>query len=184
LLWESPEVFVYHPYLWYLADKASLILVSDPETISLLGFPENLVQKLTELVPLTRALSDFADPKTGKLRVPSLIDHFGSPDAMVLKPVSSHASKGVLYGPLDFPSEEKLAESLLAIDPAEYVVMKRIPPGETPYPTGQGRSETWRYDLRAYVFNDRMLFAGGRMYLGAYTNQLPTREFAPLFFVS
>ena len=183
ILWECPEVFVYHPFLWYLADKNSLTLLSSPKAISVMGIDQESIKGLTDLVPKTRMLSDFSDTRTGRVQIDRLIEQFGPPETMVLKPVSSHASKGVLYGPLDFPSREKMAERLSSINPTEYVVMERIPPGEVLYPMGNGLCEAWRYDLRAYVFDNSLWFAGGRVYLGEYTNQLPVRNFAPLFFV-
>jgi hypothetical protein len=184
MLWECHEVFIYHPFLWYLADKASLTLLSDPETLSLMGLPQDRIRGLTDLVPCTRMLTDFCDPQTGRIQIPHLLSQFGSPRNIVIKPVSSHASKGILYGPVDFPSEKELAEKLSAINPSLYVVMERLPPGQIPYPAGEGKSEPWRYDLRGYIFNNHLLFTGGRIYLGEYTNQLPFRYFAPLFFVS
>jgi hypothetical protein len=184
MILEVPEVFVYHPFLWYLADKASLTLLSNPEALSLMGLPGDLIRELSDLVPCTRMLTDFCDPQTGRVHFGHLLERFGSPQDIVIKPVSSHASKGILYGPTDFPSEGKMAERLSAINPSEYVVMERLPPGQIPYPAGEGKSEPWRYDLRGYIFNNHLLFTGGRIYLGEYTNQLPFRYFAPPFFVS
>ena len=181
---EFPQGFVYHPHLWYLGDKASLTLLSDSSLLGEMKISDEDRQALAELVPATVLLPDFLDAKKGLVDVTKLLDRMGGgPGEIVLKPLSSHASKGVVYGPEDTPTVEKLRAVLRGIDPHEHVAMKLVPPPEIPVPRGSGERELWRSDIRLFVLNGRCLFAGGRIYLGNYTNQTPCRAFAPLFFV-
>ena len=182
LLWEAPEVFVYHPYLWYLGDKASLSLLSDPATLRAMGCSSSDVEQLTALVPRTRPLASFCTESAPAVDVNRLLDCFGAPSNIVLKPLSSHGSKGIIFGPVDTPTKKKLEEALLQIDPTEYAVMEYVPTPEILVPRGGGEREVWHCDLRVFVLNSRYVFPGGRVYFGDYTNQVPCRGFAPLFF--
>ena len=183
ILKECPQGFVHHPHLWYLGDKASLALLSDSQLLREMKIPDEDRQALAELLPPTVRLRDFFDADRGLADVAGLLDRMGAPEEVVLKPLSSHASKGVVYGPVDTPTVEQLQEVIRGIDPGEYVAMKLVPPPEILVPRGSGELETWRSDIRLFVVNGRFLFAGGRVYLGNFTNQTPCRAFAPLFFV-
>ena len=99
-----------------------------------------------------------------------------------MKPLSSHGSKGIFFGPVDTPTKKDLEETLLRIDPTEYAAMEYVPTPEIEVPRGGGERETWHSDLRIFVLNSHYVFPGGRVYFGDYTNQLPCRGFAPLFF--
>ncbi len=182
LLWECPEIFVYHPYLWYLGDKTSLTLLSDAEKLHGMGLTPAEIEQVRALVPDTVLLSDFCPDHSRSVDVGRLLNRFHSASDIVLKPISSHASKGVLFGPVDTPTEGKLKEALQRLDPAEYVAMKYVSTPELPVPRGDGKKETWKCDLRVFVTNGQNPFSGGRIYLGDYTNQTPCRAFAPLFF--
>jgi hypothetical protein len=182
LLWESPEVFAYHPYLWYLGDKTSLTLLSDPSTLRSMGLSDAHAQLLTDLVPQTRPLSSFCPEGDAAVDLNLLLDSFGSPSNIVFKPLSSHGSKGIIFGPIDTPTRRSLEEALRAIDPNEYAAMEYVPTPEIVVPRGGGQRETWHFDLRIFVLNGRYVFPGGRVYFGDYTNQVPCRGFAPLFF--
>ena len=189
LLWESPEVFSYHPYQWFLGDKNSLALLSDPDVLARLVPDPVSRRRLQAFIPATFRLSSFGPaagegaPHQGQVDLSRLLKRFPDPSRIVLKPVSSHASKGVFYGPVDTPDRDKLAEALRAIDPGEYVVMELVPPPEIDVPRGGGTLERWKFDIRLFVLNSGYVFPGARIYLGEYTNQLPCRAFAPLYFV-
>jgi hypothetical protein len=182
LLWEAPHCFAYHPYLWYLGDKHSLTLLADPEVLNALDIDEESRKNLEHWIPPTFRLSLFRRPDGSGWDTDRMVERVGPPDETVLKPVSSHASKGILFGPVDLPTVESLENALRDITPEEYVAMKLIPPPEISVPRGQGRVETWKCDLRIFVLNGQYVFPGGRVYLGDYTNQVPCRTFAPLFF--
>jgi len=188
LVWEAPEVFSHHPYQWFLGDKNSLALLSDPGVMERLIADAALRNRLRAFIPATFPLSTFCferggEPRRGQVDVSRLLARFPDPSRLVLKPVSSHASKGVFYGPVDTPDRARLEEALLRIDPGEYVAMELVPPPEILVPRGAGLLERWKYDIRLFVLNGRYAFPGGRIYLGEYTNQLPCRAFAPLYFV-
>jgi len=182
LLWEAPHCFVYHPYLWYLGDKHSLVLLSDPEFRRGLNLPEESRQGLAAWIPPTFRLSSFRRPDGGGWDTDRMREWVGPPAGTVLKPVSAHASKGILFGPADLPTSESLENALQDLDPEEYVAMKLVPPPEVLVPRGAGRTETWKCDLRIFILNGQYVFSGGRVYLGDYTNQIPCRAFAPLYF--
>lgn len=182
LLWESPDVFAYHPYLWYLGDKTSLTLLSDPSTLRKMGLSDSQAGQLVNLVPRTRPLSAFCRPGDRAVDLNRLLDSFGSPSNIVFKPLSSHGSKGIIFGPVDTPTKRRLEEVMQTIDPKEYAAMEYVPTPEIVVPRGGGQRETWHFDLRIFVLNGRYVFPGGRVYFGDYTNQVPCRGFAPLFF--
>ncbi len=181
LLWEAPEIFVYHPYLWFLGDKASLTLLSEPGTCALMGLAPPRAREILSLVPLTLPLANFLR-RDGTVDTTRLIERFGAPSRIVLKPLSSHASRGIVFGPTETPTLPALEERLRALDPAAYVAMEYVPTPRLFVPRGGGRRELWSYDLRIFILDGRYVFPGGRVYFGDYTNQLPCRGFAPLFF--
>jgi len=181
LLWKAPGSFVHHPYLWYLGDKNSLALLSDPEVRSSLDLAEPNRRLLSAVIPPTFRLTRFRGPGGG-WDLDRLTAEVGQPSEIVLKPVSSHASKGILFGPVDMPTKKRLEATLASIDAAEYVAMRLVPAPPVHVPRGDGRVETWKCDLRIFVLNGEYVFPGGRVYLGDYTNQVPCRTFAPLFF--
>lgn len=183
ILRESPGLFVHHPHLWYLGDKASLATLSDGAVLKAMGLAEEDRERLASLVPATVRLADCVRSETGEVDIESLLNRLGPPEGIVLKPLSSHASKGVIYGPVDTPTVDEFRRVTAGIDPAGYVAMKLVAPLEIEVPRAGGSRETWRGDLRLFVVDGRFLFAGGRVYLGAFTNQTPCRAFAPLFFV-
>jgi hypothetical protein len=182
LLWEDPELFSYHPYLWYLGDKSSLTLLSDPSAIKKIGLSASEVEQIAALVPRTLPLASFRSKGSRTIDAGGLVECFGSPSNIVLKPLSSHGSKGIVFGPTDTPSQEALERALRNIDPVEYSAMEYVPVPKIQVPRGGGKRETWHWDLRIFVLNSRYVFPGGRVYFGDYTNQVPCRGFAPLFF--
>ena len=184
LLWELPEIFAYHPYQWFLGDKYSLVLLSDPGAMERL-LPEPAARELlAAAIPLTLPLASFRTPGGRAIDAAKLIDRFGgSPAGLVLKPVSSHASKGVYFGPLDIPTHDKLDAVLQGIDADTYVAMELVPPPEVDVPRGGRVRERWKCDIRIYMLNSACVFPGGRAYVGEYTNQTPCRGFAPLYYL-
>jgi len=100
----------------------------------------------------------------------------------VLKPISSHASKGIIFGPVETPTLKALEKVLERIEPHNYVAMRYAPVPEVDVPRGGGLQERWKCDFRIFVLNGKYVFPGGRVYSGDYTNQIPCRGFAPLFF--
>ncbi len=182
LLWESPEVFAYHPYLWYLGDKVSLTLLSDPSTLGKMGLPPADAEEMLGLVPRTQPLLSFCSEGSSTVDASRLLELYGGPTKIVLKPLSSHGSKGIILGPVDTPTVNDFEEALQRIDPSEYAAMEYVSIPEIQVPRGGGERELWHYDLRIFVLNGHYVFPGGRVYYGDYTNQVPCRGFAPLFF--
>jgi uncharacterized circularly permuted ATP-grasp superfamily protein len=111
-----------------------------------------------------------------------ILEFFGNPSDIVFKPLSSHASKGILFGPVDTPTRKGLEAALPTMNPSEYVAMEYVPTPEILVPRGGGETEPWHCDLRIFSLNSEYVFPGGRVYFGDYTNQVPCRGFAPLFF--
>ncbi|MEW6443015.1 MAG: hypothetical protein AB1640_18925 [bacterium] len=183
ILRERPQIFVYHPYCWYLGDKFSLAVLSDPAALEQMDISEMDRRRLAEVLPATVHLADYADADTGRVNARRLTDRLGPPGQIVLKPLSSHASKGVVFGPVDTPTMARLEKVLEGIDPAQYVAMKLAPVPEIVVPRGGGEREVWKSDVRIFALGGRFLFAGGRTYVGDFTNQTPCRGFAPLYFI-
>ncbi len=182
LLWDCPSVFVYDPYRWFLADKHTLVVLSDKEALLEMGYDTVAIEEITALVPVTRMLKAFVDVRTRRVHMEKIRRYFGTPHDIVLKPVASHASKGIIYGPRAFSSDDVFIRKVLSIPAEEYVIMKRVSTPEMLYPTGEGTAELWKYDVRVFILDDTVAFVGGRIYVGDYTNQLPCRYFAPLLF--
>jgi hypothetical protein len=147
-----------------------------------MGLSPSHVDRLTALVPRTRSLSSFSPEHGQPPDVSRILEFFGKPSNIVLKPLSSHASKGIIFGPVDMPTRKALEEAMQQIDTSEYVAMEYVPTPEILVPRGGGKREPWHCDLRIFALNSQYVFPGGRVYFGDYTNQVPCRGFAPLFF--
>jgi len=66
-------------------------------------------------------LALFKDPQSGAIDISRLVDYIGSPAGIVLKPISSHASKGIIFGPVETPTLKALEK--VATDLAKLMIL-------------------------------------------------------------
>lgn len=140
----SPNPFVYG----LLADKRRMVLWSDAEQLCDLPLSTAQIDLLLKLVPRSRLLAD-CDPQ----------QVWAQRKKLVLKPVSRFGSRGVLMG--KSMSRHRFSEQ----DPQTTLVQQMAPPGVT-----EGDGESFKTDLRLYVYRDRLLGIGARLYQGQVTN--------------
>jgi hypothetical protein len=154
----SPNPFVYG----LLADKRRMVLWSDEQQLRQLGLNPRQRKLLLELVPRSRLLADCDPQQIWRQR-----------KELVFKPVTRFGSRGVLMG--KSVSRHRFAEQ----DPATTLVQQLAPPGLT-----EAQGEAFKTDLRLYVYRNRLLGIGARLYQGQVTNlRTVGGGFAPLLLV-
>jgi hypothetical protein len=142
----TPNPFAYG----LLGDKRRMVLWSDAEALADLGLDEEDMALLQQVVPVSRLLQEQ------------------DPDALwqdrrnwVFKPVDRFGSRGVLVG-------EKISRKRFdELDPATTLVQQLVVPSLTPATPDEKPMKT---DLRLFVYRDRILGIGARLYHGQVTN--------------
>ena len=140
----SPNPFVYG----LLADKRRMVAWSDEETLQQLGLKNKDCELLLDLVPRSRLLAD-CDPE----------EIWQQRKGLVFKPVTRFGSRGVLMG--KSVSRLRFSEQ----EPETTLVQEIAPPGVT-----EGGGESFKTDLRLYVYRNQLLGIGARLYQGQVTN--------------
>lgn len=140
----SPNPFVYG----LLADKRRMILWSDETVLLQLGINAEERELLLDLVPRSRLLAN-CDPQ----------EIWQQRKGLVLKPVTRFGSRGVLMG--KSVSRHRFSEQ----DPETTLVQQLMPPGVI-----EGNGESFKTDLRLYVYRNHLLGIGARLYQGQVTN--------------
>lgn len=141
----SPNPFVYG----LLADKRRMVLWSDRSALEALELSETEQQLLLTLVPESRLLS-ACDPE----------QVWAQRKELAFKPVTRFGSRGVLLG--KSVSRKRFAE----LDSETTLVQTLVPPSVETDTDGQ----TFKVDLRLFVYRDRLLGIGARLYQGQVTN--------------
>ncbi len=141
----SPNPFAYG----LLADKRRMILWSDAGELGQLDISAAERQLLLELVPHSRL---FAACDTSEL--------WGQRKKLVFKPVTRFGSRGVLMG--KSITRTRFAE----LDPETTLVQQLVRPSTEVADDGQ----SYKADLRLFVYRDRLLGVGARLYQGQVTN--------------
>lgn len=152
----SPNPFAYG----LLADKRRMILWSDQPALQQLGLSLARSQLLVEMVPLSRLMSDMdADQLWEERR------------ELIFKPVNKFGGRGVLMG--KSISRRRFAE----MEPDSTLVQQLVPPSQVTSKDG----ESFKVDLRLFVYRDHLLGVGARLYQGQLTNlRTPGGGFAPV----
>ena len=140
----SPNPHVYG----LLADKRRMIIWSDEAMLRELGLKDAERNLLLDLVPKSRLLADC-----------DLEEIWQQRKKLVFKPVSRFGSRGVLMG------KSISRHRFLEQDPATTLVQKLVSPALT-----LGDGETFKTDLRLFVYRNRPLGIGARLYQGQVTN--------------
>ncbi len=139
-----------NPYAYgLLADKRRMILWSDEQSLAGLGLAAADRRLLLELVPPSRLLS-LCDPE----------EIWQERKRLVFKPVTRFGSRGVFMG--KSISRKRFAE----LEPAETLVQELVVPSVEKDAAG----EAFKVDLRLFVYRDRLLGVGARLYQGQVTN--------------
>lgn len=141
----SPNPFAYG----LLADKRRMILWSNPDQLARLPLSVAERQLLLEMVPKTRLLADS-----------SLEELWAERKTLVFKPVARFGSRGVFMG--KSISHKRFNE----LDPATTLAQEMVSPSLVSGADG----EEFKLDLRLFVYRNRLLGIGARLYQGQVTN--------------
>ena len=154
----SPNPFVYG----LLADKRRMAIWSDESLLQELGLKAQEIDLLLELVPRSRLLAD-CDPQ----------EIWQQRKELVFKPVTRFGSRGVLMG------KSVSRHRFEAQDPETTLVQQLAIPGMT-----EADGESFKTDLRLYVYRNHLLGIGARLYQGQVTNlRTAGGGFAPVLLV-
>lgn len=141
----SPNPFAYG----LLADKRRMILWSDKAVMKALGLNDSEVDFLADVVPASRLLADW------------LVDELWSQrKKLIFKPVTRFGSRGVLLG--KSITRKRFAE----LDPETTLVQDVVPPSVEISEDDQ----KFKVDLRLFVYRDKLIGVGARLYQGQVTN--------------
>ncbi len=152
----SPNPFAYG----LLADKRRMVLWSDEEVLSGLGLSLTKKEMLLEMVPRSRMMCNMDESVLWDER-----------KGLILKPVNKFGGRGVLMG--KSITRKRFAEQ----EPDSTLVQQFVPPSQV---TGQD-GESFKVDLRLFVYRDHLLGVGARLYQGQLTNlRTPGGGFAPV----
>ncbi|ABA90267.1 hypothetical protein Pcar_3032 [Syntrophotalea carbinolica DSM 2380] len=142
----TPNPFVYG----LLGDKRRMVLWSDPAALAELGVEEGDIALLQQGVPVSRLLQTQDPDVIWKER-----------RGWVFKPVDRFGSRGVLVG-------EKISRKRFnELDTATTLVQQLVAPSLTPAAADEKPMKT---DLRLFVYRDRVVGIGARLYRGQVTN--------------
>jgi len=141
----SPNPFAYG----LLADKRRMILWSDRTSLVQQELRENERELLLKLVPFSRLLADCDSEQLWSER-----------KQLIFKPVTRFGSRGVLMG------KSITRKRFAALDPETTLVQEVVTPSVETDTDGQD----YKVDLRLFVYRDRLLGVGARLYQGQVTN--------------
>jgi hypothetical protein len=141
----SPNPFVYG----LLADKRRMIVWSDREMLAGLGLDRKDRELLLQMVPRSRLMS-ACDPA----------HLWDERKELVFKPVTRFGSRGVLMG--KGITHKRFAD----LEPAATLVQDLVPPSVEE----DSVDGAFKVDLRLFVYRDRLLGVGARLYQGQVTN--------------
>ncbi len=141
----SPNPFAYG----LLADKRRMILWSAEEALLDFNLTAAERQLLLEMVPRSRLLADCDPEQLWQER-----------KKLVFKPVSRFGSRGVLLG--KSITRKRFAEQ----EPATTLVQDLVLPSVEEAQDGAA----FKVDMRLFVYRDRLLGVGARLYQGQVTN--------------
>jgi uncharacterized circularly permuted ATP-grasp superfamily protein len=129
-----------------------MTVLSDANALRAMGVPEDLVQILSVAVPRTVLVStDNAAELWAERR------------RLFFKPVWGYGSRGTYKGA---KLTKKTWSSILESD---YVAQELVPPGERLLVT-DGAMQSFKVDLRCYVYRGEIQLLGARRYQGQTTN--------------
>jgi len=152
----SPNPFAYG----LLADKRRMTLWSDEAVLQQLGLSSARTRLLLEMVPLSRLMGDMDATHLWDER-----------KQLIFKPVNKFGGRGVLMG--KSITRKRFAE----MEPDSTLVQQLVPPSQVTSKDG----ESFKVDLRLFVYRDHLLGVGARLYQGQLTNlRTPGGGFAPV----
>jgi len=146
--------------LW--ADKSNLALLSDPAFLEKLSLPPTDIETLVRGIP--RAVR-VTEPQAR---------WWQDRKQWFFKPRRGFGSRGTYRG-------DKLTRRAFGdVIAGDYIAQRFAPPGER----GGGTGETFKYDVRCYVYGARVQLMAARLFQGQTTNfRTPGGGFAPVYVV-
>jgi hypothetical protein len=136
-----------------LANKARLVLFSQPERLVALGVAAEDARHLAALVPEAVPLAELGLEAAWRER-----------KGFVFKPEAGYGSRAVYRGD---KLTRKTLEAIFAA--GDYLAQRREDPGEVNVQTLDGPARM-KFDVRAYAYDDEILLLGARVYRGQVTN--------------
>ena len=134
------------------ANKRNLTVLSDENALRAMRVPADVIDTLSAAVPRTVLVNaDNADQLWADRR------------RLFFKPASGHGSRGTYKGA---KLTKKTWSSILNSD---YVAQALVPPGERLLVT-DGAKQSFKVDIRCYVYRGEIQLLGARMYRGQTTN--------------
>ena len=134
------------------ANKRNLTVLSDADALRTMGVPDDVVRTLSAAVPRTVLVS--AD---------NAAELWAERRQLFFKPVWGYGSRGTYKG-------AKLTKSTWSsILQADYVAQELVAPGERLLVT-DGATQSFKVDIRCYVYRGEIQLLGARMYRGQTTN--------------
>jgi len=161
-----PALFFPNPLGWKLATKAFLAVCTNLRSESF-GIAQEDREWIESATLETHHLSRFRD-------CGEVVEHFGDPSNVVLKPIDDYHARGVFIR----PSTEEL-ERVFAEERERYVVQRYFPSDVRPYISAEGELGTHQHSVRV-GFVDGQAF-GARSY--GYTDPLGWDEITPVVIV-
>jgi len=141
----SPNPFAYG----LLADKRRMVLWSDRQALAAMGLATADQNLLLQLVPQSRLLADYNPDQLWEER-----------KKLIFKPVDRFGSRGVLMG------KSITRKRFATLEPETTLVQEVVTPSVEKAADGQ----EFKADLRLFVYRDRLLGVGARLYQGQVTN--------------
>jgi len=134
------------------ANKRNLTVLSDEGALRAMGVPDDVVEILSAVVPRTVLVGadNAAELWTDRRH-------------LFFKPASGYGSRGTYKGA---KLTKKTWSSILQSD---YVAQALVPPGERLLVT-DGAMQSFKVDIRCYVYRGEIQLLGARMYRGQTTN--------------
>ena len=134
------------------ANKRNLAVLGDADALRKLGVPGDVVEILAAAVPRTVLVT--AD-NAGEL--------WAQRRHLFFKPASGYGSRGTYKG------AKLTKKTWSSIVQSDYVAQTLVPPGERLVVT-DGVTQSFKVDIRCYVYRGEIQLLGARMYRGQTTN--------------
>jgi len=134
------------------ANKRNLSVLSDAGALRNMGVPDDVVQTLS-----------MAVPRTVLVRADNAAELWAERRKLFFKPASGYGSRGTYKG------AKLTKKTWLSILQSDYVAQALVPPGERLLIT-DGAMQSFKVDIRCYVYRGEIQLLGARMYRGQTTN--------------
>ena len=145
------------------ADKRNLVMLSDGDELASLGIPADEIDLLVRTIPSTREVQHGDERRWTDRK------------SWFFKPRCGFGSRGTYRG--DKMTRRVFAEILNG----DYIAQQLTPAGERIRSTSRG-TDSWKTDVRCYVYDGEIQLMAARLYQGQTTNfRTAGGGFAPVY---